>query len=251
MAKAPAAAAASNIADQSTFLARDPEEVTALCEALTEDERARADDLEAALKRAPETIDDDGVADKYADFGKQIQALIKALNSKREDTKRPYMTGGSCVDNAFKKILGPLQDNKATVTARLTNFQRAKEARLRQERQEEADRLAAEARAKEAEALDAAEIAEADVTQQQAHDAQAKVPEARKEVVARGDLGSSASLRKTWVHSIEDFEAIDLEALRPFFQALEIDKAIRGFVRNGGRELSGVKIFQRASSVVR
>lgn len=67
----------------------------------------------------------------------------------------------------------------------------------------------------------------------------------------RGDLGSVSSLRTDWVHDGFDRAELDLEALRQHLPADAIDQAIRSFIRAGGRELRGTRIFEQTTAVVR
>jgi len=67
----------------------------------------------------------------------------------------------------------------------------------------------------------------------------------------RGDLGSVSSLRTDWVHDEVNRATIDLEALRPHLPAEAIDQAIRSFIRAGGRELRGTRIYEQTTAVVR
>lgn len=67
----------------------------------------------------------------------------------------------------------------------------------------------------------------------------------------RGELGSVSSLRTDWVHDGFDRDRIDLEALRAHLPADAIDQAIRSFIRAGGRELRGTKIYEQTQAVVR
>ena len=68
----------------------------------------------------------------------------------------------------------------------------------------------------------------------------------------RGDVGALATLQTFW-----DFDPLtlnraelDLEALRQHLPADAIDKAIRSFIRAGGRDLRGVHIFENQKARV-
>lgn len=54
---------------------------------------------------------------------------------------------------------------------------------------------------------------------------------------------SMTTLREVWVHEVLDWDKIDLNRLRGNFKRADIDKAIRQYVQNGGRELAGVSIY--------
>lgn len=59
----------------------------------------------------------------------------------------------------------------------------------------------------------------------------------------RGEFGSVASIKENWTFSDLDPAIIDLEQLRPHIAIEAIQQAVRRFVRAGGRELKGVRIF--------
>ncbi|MDZ7711729.1 MAG: hypothetical protein U5L06_00750 [Rhodovibrio sp.] len=67
----------------------------------------------------------------------------------------------------------------------------------------------------------------------------------------RSDFGSVASLREVWTYDSLDRAALDLEALREHLPQDALDKAVRSFIRAGGRELVGVRIYSTTTSVVR
>lgn len=66
----------------------------------------------------------------------------------------------------------------------------------------------------------------------------------------RGEFGAVGSLRTTWDFEIEDPSAIPLATLRAYIGTDCLEKAVRGYVKQGGRELKGVRIFERHHSVV-
>ena len=69
---------------------------------------------------------------------------------------------------------------------------------------------------------------------------------------ARGDHGGVSSLTTFWDFTITDLDALPLDAvLRPHIPRDAIDKAVRAYVKAGGRELDGARIFENTKSVVR
>lgn len=89
--------------------------------------------------------------------------------------------------------------------------------------------------------------------------AQADAEKAKKEAEAkaaelsrqRGDMGSVSSLRTFWDFADLDRNALDLEALRQHLPADALEKALRSFIKAGGRELRGARIFQNTQAAVR
>lgn len=68
---------------------------------------------------------------------------------------------------------------------------------------------------------------------------------------ARGATGGVSSLRTFWDARDLDRATLDLEALRDHIPADALDKAVRSFIRAGGRTLKGVTIFENANTTGR
>lgn len=225
----------------------------------------RRDELLAAAERIPE-IGDDSTAGRVSDFLKQLTALAKAADGKRVDHKEPFLEGGRTVDGFFKAITDPVDRTKKAIEKRLTDYLRAKADAERREREaearrqrEEAERLRLEAEAREAAARDQQSLDRAIDAETKADTAAADAREAEKaaEVKAaelsrtRGEYGAVASLRTTWTFDEIDRARLDLEALRQHLPSDALEKAVRSFIRAGGRELAGTRIYETTSATVR
>ena len=227
----------------------------------------RTRDLLDSCGRMPEAIEDDEMAGKFADQIKLLNAAKKTAEKRRVDAKEPHLVAGRAVDAFFKNdLVMPLADAAVKAGGSLTIYERQKadEARRAREAEERRAREEAERQAREAEAaaqaaesetdLEAAIAAEAaaKLAEQAAQDA-AKAAEASNAELSRnrGEHGAVASLRTTWVGEVTDARAIDLETLRPFFSLDVLQKAVNAYVRQGGREMQGARIFEQSHSVVR
>lgn len=225
----------------------------------------RRDELLAAAERVPPITDDD-VAGKVSDYIKQLTALTKTAETHRTSTKEPYLEGGRNVDGFFKTITDPVAKTKDAVQKKLTVYLREKEELARQARlaEERAAREAAERARREAEdkaraAADAAALDAAIEAEKQAEMAAADLAKAAAaaEVKAaelsrtRGEYGSMASLRTQWVFDEIDRTTIDLEALRPYLPTESLNTAVRAFIKAGGRELRGTRIYETTVAAVR
>jgi hypothetical protein len=224
----------------------------------------RRDELLAACERVPD-IDSDEIAGKVADLMKLVSACTKNAEAARVDRKEPFLASGRLVDAFYRKITDPLDKAKARVAMKLTIYQRAV-ADAERRRREEAERLAREAAAEAART--AREAEEAMRTQagldaaveaaERARVAQADAVAAEKAAAVkpaelsrtRGDVGAVASLRTFWDFTDLDRETLDLETLRQHLPADALEKAVRAFIKAGGRELRGVKIFENTASRV-
>ncbi len=153
--------------------------------------------------------------------------LVKPLNNHVKD-----------INTKFKEWVAPLEEADKLVRRNMLGFQKMQEA-LRAEAQrleDEAKKLEDEANAGEFEAADRLE--EIEERQQEISD----LP-----VVPRSIKGTSGStsLRKTWT-----FEVID-DKLLPATYLMVDEGAISLAVREGVRDIPGVRIFQQESLAVR
>ena len=227
---------------------------------------ARKAELLASVGRAPATIADQETAGKVADLTKLIAACIKNAEADRVARKEPFLEGGRVIDGVFRGITEPLTRAKADVERRLTLYQRevAEAERRRREEiarreREEAERLAREAAEAEAAAQTEVDVDEAISADALAQQREADAIAARKAAEAkpaelsrqRSDYGAVASLRRFWDMEGLDRDALDLSTLRPFLPLDALEKAVRGFIRAGGRELKGVRIFENTATSVR
>lgn len=219
----------------------------------------RRDDLLESVERMPETVEDDETAGKFADQIKLFTACTKAAEDRRKTTKEPFLASGKAVDAFFKGIGDPLAKAKKDITARLNvyNQKKAAEERRRREEEERLAREEAERRERElAEKAEAGEATEADLDEAVAADDAARqaTEEANTNAAdlsrTRGEYGAVSSLRTTWAGEITDARTLDLEALRPHLSMDALQKAVNAFVRNGGRELRGARIYEKTSTVV-
>lgn len=227
---------------------------------------ARRDELLAAADRAPAEVADDDTLRKMSDFVKQLTACTKASEAARVAAKEPTLSAGRVIDGFFKAISDPLDRTKQTVERRMTAYQRQVAEAERRRREEEAAyaRIEAERQAKEAAEKAAAmrnerELQEAASAEEMARQAAADAEQARKAAMARAadlsrtrsDYGAVASLRTYWDFRNLDKAMIDLNELRPFLATDAIEKALRGFIRAGGRKIHGAEIFENTETVVR
>lgn len=248
---------------------RPPSDIEILRERLAEQSAAllrRRDELLGSVARVPAAVTDEETSGKVADLVKLMMACHKAAEGTRIAEKEPFLASGRAVDAFFKAVTEPLEAAKKLIESRLTTYQRKKAEDERRAREAEAARVAAEAErlrvAAEAAAaaistpadLDSAVTAEALAeeaaadTVQAAREAAAKPAELSR---TRGDLGAVASLRTYWDFADLDREKLDLSRLRPYIAVADLEKAVRAYIRAGGRELAGVRIFENTGTQVR
>lgn len=246
-----------------------PDDITILRERLEEEAApliSRRDELLASVARAPAEIQDDLTCGKVADLVKLITACHKAADTQRTKRKEPFLESGRAVDGFYKRITEPLEQAKRGVEQRLTSYQRRKAEEERRRREEEArlaeqeaERQRQEAAEREASLSTDADLDAAITADELARQATVDAEKARQAVAAkpaelsraRGDYGALASLRTEWSGEIVSREDLDLNVLRQHIAIDALEKALRAFIRAGGRELKGAKIYERSISVVR
>jgi hypothetical protein len=239
-----------------------------LRERLSEENAAllrRRDELLAAAERVPPITDED-ISRKVTDFIVQLNACSKASEAAREGAKGPYLQGGREVDGFFKHIAEPLQNVKRRIEASLTVYLRQKEATERREREERERQAREEAARKQREADEAAaamrkdsDLVEAVERQRLAEQAEADRIKAEAAANAkaaelsrtRGEYGGVSSLRTFWTFADLDRAQLDLEALREHLPMDGLERAVRSFVKAGGRSLRGVHIYETTQATVR
>ena len=219
----------------------------------------RRDELLAACERMPKEIDDEEMAGKFAEMLRAITTAEKAAKAERKKEKQPHLDAGRAVDGFFATITAPLERAAAPIQKALDRYQNAKAAAERQRREEEAARARAEAERLAAAAENDQQLEQAVVADEHAAKAEklADAPAADLGRV-RGEYGAVSSLKARWTHEVEDLAKVDLEALRPYFAATEIDKAIRAYQRahkdqieGGDQPLRGVRFFQTHTTSTR
>lgn len=221
----------------------------------------RRDELIAACGRLPEEIDSDETAGKLGDFIVQITGHKKNCEAKRVAQKEPFLGAGRVVDGFFKGIIDPLDDWHKKIQRRHTSYLVAKEARERREREEAArvERERAEAAlraAQEAEQANAAPAMDTALNEAAQHETAAAYFQTEAEAKpadlsrVRGE-GSVSSLRTVWMGEITNIALVPMESLRPYLSHEAVEHALRAFVRAGGRELSGCRIFESKTAQTR
>jgi hypothetical protein len=218
-------------------------------------------EIEQMVTAAPPVLEDDEDAGIVTGLMKRLIGAAKRVNEIRESEKEPYLTAGRTVDCFFNGFRDRLETAKRGLQPRLDSYMR-KKAEAERRAREAAARAAAEASASAQKQISAAVDSGDDEAAQHAieaaAEAQNELMEARASAAAKpAELartrseGGIATLKQEWGFQIVDFNKIDLERLRPYIPPADIEKFIRIFVRQGGRELAGVRIEQTSTTVVR
>ena len=233
-------------------------------------EEARLRDEEAARKKA---ADEAAAAAEAAEQRKRdaeqaerdaVAAAEAAEQRKLDADKRAAEAEQAERDAAEKRKLDADAEEKEAADKAEREAAEEKEA-AEKEQSDAADAIEKAAADKEAAEKDAddagaehalSEAVAADTEHEQAASETAVAAVAAKAkpaklTASRGDLGGHASLRTRTVCTGVDPETLDLETLRPHFKIDALEYAVRRFIENGGRELTGATIKAVSKSVTR
>lgn len=232
---------------------------------LSEDHAQLRHEVEKIADRAnlaPREIKGAADLDSVGALIRDTRELARKADKERTAAKEPYLSGGRTVDQYFKTLTDRLEriaavfqkiaDDHARAVAAAARAKAEAEARAARE---EADRREAAARkAEDDNRLKHAQghTAKADEARQVAEQAEAVAAAPAKELARTvTSSGIAAGARTEWVFEIADYDAIDLNKLRPLFKRDAVEAAIRQAVKNGAREIPGVRIFENVTATFR
>ena len=205
--------------------------------------QARSGELIAASERA--VIDSNEAMENGADLAKLIKTAFNKAETERKLLVKPFNDGVKTINSRFRDLTGPLLDAETRIKGKMLTYRQEQDRILR----EEEDRLRKE--------REAAALAEAEQLEAQGKDALADAtieaaietaPMPTKLQPTRSDMGTVASTRKTWTFELTSIKA--LAAVRP--DLVMVDKvAINRAIKDGNREIPGLKIFQKESLQIR
>lgn len=205
--------------------------------------------FEKFLEVTKDGIRDDLMAGHATDFVKEMRAAAAATDETRTKIKAPVLHAQRLIDGEAKKLTDKVNGCSATVTARITAFLRDKEAKARAAAEAEAVRLAAEAEARLAEAQQTATIEAADAAveaMQEADTAAALATAAPIELTrTRSVMGALTGLKDNWTYEITDLVKVPAHFL------IVNDAAVKLAVKQGARDIPGLRIWNDAKAYVR
>lgn len=223
---------------------------------------ADVDQVASRASALPKTVTSDADLGRVGDVVKDARKLAKGLDASRKVEVEPHLTAQRETNAFFAVATDRLEKISKTLEARATDYQRAKAAEERRRRDEEARKAREEQdRQREiaqraAEAGRQATVAKAESRAEEAAERAAQAETASKASAAdltrtRSSTGTVATTRTTWDFEIVDLAAVPLDAIRPYLPRADIEKALRGYVKMGGRQLAGVRIFENETAAFR
>jgi len=194
-------------------------------------------------------IADDFICGHASDLAKAIKGAEAATDKKRVEIKAPVLHAARLIDGAGKTLLDPARGAVAVIEKRIADYLREKETRLRAAAVAEAQRLALEAEAAIAAANESNSeeaIGEAVAVMDAATKAEAHASAPALELTrTRGLGGSITGLRDNWVYEIVALHAVPQHMLRVN------DAAVKLAIKQGAREIPGLRIFNDSKAMIR
>ena len=252
---------------------------------MTLEERLRSDHEEIISKlevvrtlanELPKTVQSEKDAADFVEIVASAKRANRALEDARVREKEPFLTAGRTVDTFFKGFTDISGRIVTTLEGRLNDFQREKARQERErlareaEERREQERLAREAaeralrEAEEAERANAPTVDQVERLTDAVEADQAAAVASMKADIAEQRAGASvtdlgrvrtaagtASVSSVWRFEVEDISKVPLDAIRHCIPRADIEKAVASYVRLGGRELAGVRIYEDFKTVVR
>lgn len=252
---------------------------------LTIEERLQSDHeeiiskLEAARALAnalPKTVQSEKDVADFVEIVASAKRANRALEDARVREKEPHLKAGRSIDAFFKNLTDIAGRISTTLEGRINDFQREKARKEREAREAEAarqreiERIAreeAERKLREAEEAERANAPTVDqverLTDAVEADQVATVASMKADIAEHRagasvtDLGrvrtaaGTASVRSVWAFEVEDISKVPLDVIRNCIPRADIEKAIGAYVRLGGRELPGVRIYEDFKTTVR
>ena len=216
---------------------------------------ARVDRLAMRANHGPREIKKAEDLDACGILVKDAGALVKDADAARKKEKQPFLDGGKEVDAFFAAALDRLERIKKAFETVATIYQRkmADEARAkaaeeaRKAREIEIQRLELARKAEEANRGKHADnhTAKAEAASDRAVEAEAIAKSSAADLTrTRTESGILATAKTDWAFEITDIDQVPLEKLRMLLKREHIEMAIRLAVKNGTRELAGVRIYE-------
>jgi hypothetical protein len=219
---------------------------------------AALDELRELANGAPKEAESDQQAIDLASIAEDAAKVKKKLETTRVAEKEPHLKASREVDGTFREPIDICDTIDRRLMQRVTIWNKKKAAAalaVQQAKEAEERRIAEEARQAAEAALasgrteDAmADLADATHAEERAEEIAAAAPEAAAPEKLQSDDGLSIGTQKTWAFEITDFSAVPLDELRNLIKRDAIEAAIRLLVRNGGRSLKGVRIYQEETA---
>ena len=214
---------------------------------------AKVEPIAERANKLPRSIDSEDDLNKVTPVVLDAKALVRDLEAARKAAKQPYIDGGKAVDGFFNPVKDRIGRIVSVFEDLASDFQRRKieaERAARAEEARKAEQRAQKARedAEKAKRADTREkrLDAADQAQVEADRAAASVTQTNAQLGKVSGSGGTASARTHWTFAIEDFDKLDLNAIRHFIPRDAIEQGLRAYVKiqKGSAKMDGVRFYE-------
>ena len=199
-----------------------------------------AENMLAQVNRAELTNMED--VSKLGDLAKLAKVQFKKLEDDRKEWVTPLNEQVKKLNLLFKHQQAPFLEIEKTAKNIMGAFMAKEEKRQNEERERERKKAEEDALAAAEKASASGDEAQADSILEESINAGDKTPDKQ---IARGDYGSTSSVRKTWQHKVVDPDLV------PRKYMMVDESAVKAAVKNGVREIPGIEIKEESSVVIR
>ena len=213
----------------------------------------------ANAAKLPKKLKDDTDLGVFGQHVTDLRAIAKRVEGLRTDEGAPLLAATKALNAFFGGLKDRLDAARSTLEAAATDYQRAKDAAERERKRREAEDLRQREEAERAKAETATGVAgaraegRAEQLASQAERAERQANASTADTVRTKVGGVIASATTKWDFEITDYDAIDLNKLRPFLIRADVEKAVRSFVRiqKGSAVIPGVRVFEDVKATFR
>ncbi len=162
-------------------------------------------------------------------IGTVINGQLKTIEAERLEITRPLNDALTAANNLFKRLKAPFQEAKELLTDKITEWHTKEETRIREENEK-----------REREEIRRRKIQ--DSHKDRGHKVSDEIPVVDSIAPKDNKIGSG-HITKTWT-----FEVLDKNKVPEIFKKVD-EVEVRDAIRAGKREIPGLRIFHRATTV--
>lgn len=209
---------------------------------------ARIEDAVEESKGAVE-VTDDASEERATDIVAVAKDALKTAEANRKAAKKPHEDQGKAIDAAFKEMWSPLEGVVKSLSAQVIERRRREQERVAEEQRaeqkridDERKRLEENARQRQAEEDKRAAAEKREAVEQKPFEIPDAPPPPPPPKTKTTSSGSRATVKENWKHEVVDL----IEVPDGYCKTVADDFAIKTAIKNGVREIPGVRIYDDA-----